>query len=120
MKELYFIELLANLNTTLAIFMAVSACIIIISLIVIICEGGEYADDKLLDSSKKWLKRAVLIFIPSLLVSMFIPSRNSMYVIYGIGSTIDYIKSNDTTKQLPDKVIQVLDKWLDDQKEEWQ
>lgn len=34
-------------------------------------------------------------------------------VIEWIGGTIDYIKSNDTAKQLPDKYIKVLDKWAE-------
>ena len=33
-------------------------------------------------------------------------------MIYGIGGTIDYIKSNDKSRQIPDKVINVIDKWL--------
>ena len=35
-----------------------------------------------------------------------------------IGGTIDYIKSNDTAKQLPDKCIKALDKWADNINEE--
>ena len=31
-------------------------------------------------------------------------------MIYGIGGTIDYVKSNETAKQLPDKYIKALDK----------
>jgi hypothetical protein len=36
-----------------------------------------------------------------------------MLLIYGVGGTVDYIKSNDTAKQLPDKVVNALDKYLD-------
>ena len=35
-------------------------------------------------------------------------------MIYGIGGTIDYIKSNDTAKQIPDKCINALDKFIDE------
>jgi hypothetical protein len=41
-----------------------------------------------------------------------------MMMIYGVGGTIDYIKSNDTAKQLPDKVVSALDKYLDSLNEE--
>jgi hypothetical protein len=34
-------------------------------------------------------------------------------MIYGVGGTIDYIKSNDKAKKLPDKCIEALDKYLD-------
>ena len=36
-------------------------------------------------------------------------------MIYGVGSTIDYIKENPTAKQLPDKWVKILDKWVDEQ-----
>ena len=34
-------------------------------------------------------------------------------MIYCVGGTIDYIKSNKTAKQLHDKCIKALDKYLD-------
>ena len=33
--------------------------------------------------------------------------------IYGLGGTIDYIKSNDRAKKLPDKVVNALTCYLD-------
>ena len=39
-------------------------------------------------------------------------------MIIGIGGTIEYLKSNDTAKELPDKVIMAIDKLLDDTIEE--
>lgn len=38
-----------------------------------------------------------------------------MSLIYSIGGTIDYIKSNEKAKQLPDKCLQALDKYLTDE-----
>lgn len=32
--------------------------------------------------------------------------------------TIDYVKSNETAKQLPDKCVKALDKWVDNLNEE--
>ena len=34
-------------------------------------------------------------------------------IIFDVGSTIEYIKSNETVKQLPDKAVIALDKWLE-------
>ena len=45
--------------------------------------------------------------------SFAIPSEKKLYAIYGIGSTIDYIKSNDKAKELPDKAIDCIYKYLD-------
>lgn len=56
-------------------------------------------------------------FFSSVLLSIafiFTPSEKDMFMIYGIGGTIDYIKSNDTAKQIPDKCINALDKFIDE------
>ena len=39
-------------------------------------------------------------------------------MIWGVGGTIDYVKSNDTAKQLPDKCIKALDEWVESMYEE--
>lgn len=46
-------------------------------------------------------------------MNIFIPTTNEALLIYGVGGTIDYIKSNSTAKQLPDKCVKALDKYLD-------
>lgn len=66
-------------------------------------------------SKKKACKLLIIGFI-SILLGCFIPSTKEMYAIYGIGGVIDYVKDNEKAKQLPDKVIDALDKYLDEQK----
>lgn len=39
-------------------------------------------------------------------------------MIYGVGSTIDYIKENPIAKQLPDKCFKIINKWADKQLKE--
>ena len=34
-------------------------------------------------------------------------------MIYGVSNTIEYIKSNEKAKELPNKVVMALDKWLE-------
>lgn len=34
-------------------------------------------------------------------------------LIWGVGSTIDYIQDNETAKQLPDKCVNALDAWVE-------
>lgn len=65
---------------------------------------------------KKWMrnaKRCAVVFFVSVFINIFIPTTNEALLIYGVGGTIDYIKSNDTSKQLPDKCVKALDKYLD-------
>ena len=66
------------------------------------------------------IKCAAYISIPIFLL-VFIPSKRDMLMIIGIGGTIEYLKSNDTAKELPDKVIMAIDKFLDDtiEEEKW-
>ena len=58
-------------------------------------------------------KRFIFVTIIVGLINFFIPTTNEALLIYGVGGTIDYIKSNDTSKQLPDKRVKALDKYLD-------
>ena len=65
-------------------------------------------------------KRCAIIFFVSVFINFFIPTTNEALMIYGVGGTIDYVKSNKTAKQLPDKCIKALDKWVDNLNEEKQ
>ena len=58
-------------------------------------------------------KRFIFVTIIVGLINFFIPTTNETLIIYGIGGTLDYIKSNETAKQLPDKYIKTLNKWVD-------
>ena len=51
-------------------------------------------------------------------MAVFTPSTKDLYAIYGIGGVIDYVQSNETAKQLPDKAIEALDKWIDETNKE--
>ena len=52
-------------------------------------------------------------FCVSIFINIFTPTTNEALLIYGVGGMIDYIKSNDTAKQIPDKCVKALDKYLD-------
>lgn len=63
--------------------------------------------------SLSYFKRFIFVAIIACLINFFIPTTNEALMIYGVGSTIDYVKSNETAKQLPDKYIKALDKWAE-------
>ena len=63
-------------------------------------------------------KRFIFVTIIACLINFFIQTTNEALMVYGIGGTIDYVKSNKTAKQLPDKCIKALDKWADNINEE--
>jgi hypothetical protein len=61
---------------------------------------------------KKYFRICCITFFISIITNTFLPTTKEAYIIYGVGSTIDYVKSNEKAKQLPDKVIDALDKYL--------
>lgn len=114
MSELYWITRFDG------VLVAVIILLIIFLLLTLICTAAwfnSYNEDE-----QKVPRKCTIIFgsITMLLLIMqaFIPSTKQALIIYGVGGTIDYIKSNDTAKQLPDKAIIALDKYLESINEE--
>ena len=85
-------------------------------------EGGEYYNCYMqrFKIFLNYFKRSIIVTLVLTVINIFIPTKNEALLIYGVGGTIDYIKSNETAKQLPDKYIKALDKWVDNLNEEKQ
>lgn len=85
-------------------------------------EGGKYYNCYMQKFKMflSYFKRFIFVTIITCLINFFIPTTNEALMIYGVGGTIDYIKSNETAKQLPDKCIKALDKWVNNLNEEKQ
>ena len=114
MSTLYWINVLDNINFLfLFIFIAsliLSVAIFPVNLIYTTDEISETLDYKRFTKAKHW---AYTLLIISTLVITFVPSKRELYIIYGVGGTIDYLKDNPTAKELPDKCIKALDTWVD-------
>ena len=80
--------------------------------IAIVCLCDDVFDNES-QMARRVLKKAVPSFAIALSVLCFIPSTKEAMLIYGIGGTLDYIKSNDKAKQLPDKCIDALTRYVD-------
>lgn len=124
MNELYWITRLDYITAFLSLI-AVLGAINTIVLFFIGLFKRSYADiypegsqtwKRYIDTSEicfYFAKRCVIVFFVSVFINIFTPTTNEALLIYGFGGTIDYIKSNDTSKQLPDKCVKALDKYLD-------
>ena len=124
MNEIYWITRLDAICSILICISVSSSFVLLVSFYLALSSRDdaetykEYSGcwDKYMRGYKKWMrntKRCAIIFFVSVFINIFIPTTNQALLIYGVGGTIDYIKSNDTTKQLPDKCVKALDKYLD-------
>ena len=124
MNEIYWITRLDAICCILICISVSSSFVLIVSFYLALCSRNdaetykEYSGcwDKYMREYKKWMrnaKRCAVIFFVSVFINIFIPTTNQALLIYGVGGTVDYIKSNDTAKQLPDKCVKALDKYLD-------
>ena len=117
MWELYLIAILGNISfasTTLATF---SLTLTVILWVAKLTDSFEVKTNNII---KKWIKRLLIISCISLILAIFIPSKNDLYRIYGLGSMIDYIQDSDKVKELPDKTVtlinQTLNKLIEEEK----
>ena len=110
MSEIYWIsrlDYICNLFIALSIIFGTIVAIGGITLVILDRSDNDYP------TMLKIIKRSILILGFSLLGIIFLPNTKQAYMIWGLGGTIDYIKSNETVQKLPDKTIQCLDKFLD-------
>ena len=115
MNEIYWLTRIGVMGKTCEIITIVGIVILAIGVIVMPLLFDLIEDD---EDAKKTVKKAIrafiVIWIFGLIGNIFIPTQKEMMMIYGLGSTIDYIKSNDKAKQLPDKAVDALTKYLED------
>ena len=116
MNELYWITRLDAANTILLIFLIVGFIVAIVSTFVLLDIRNDYKfeDDDNYILCKKVLKTSSIVTSIICLLYIFMPTQKQALLVWGLGGTIDYIKSNDTAKQIPDKCINALDKFIDE------
>lgn len=129
MEEIYWITRLTSICDFLTAVAIVSFLISVV--MVAFAIHNRFAADECLEGGKyynchmqrfkiflNYFKRSIIVAFVLTVINIFIPTKNDALLIYGVGGTIDYVKSNDTAKQLPDKCIKALDKWVDNLNEE--
>lgn len=117
MSELYWLYVLGNLNGFCRFFMVLSIIAFVVCAVCYFVSKDEDLDFPLTSKSiAKFIRFTLLpILIISTIGNTFIPGTKALYVIYGVGGTLDYLKENKTAKQIPDKEILALDKYLKEQ-----
>lgn len=126
MNEIYWITRLDIINTLANILFIILLIASLFSIISYLCFNGQSIYDaskgyeiyakinrEYANISKRILKYCTIPLIFSTLLLIFIPTTKQAMLIYGVGGTIDYVKQNPTARQLPDKCIKALDRWVD-------
>lgn len=111
MNEIYWITRLDATNGLLTAFIALSAAVSV--LFTAFYFVGKTENWETVPTFKRVIRTSIPTFIISTLLYTFTPTKEDMFLIYGVGGTVDYIKQNDKAKQLPDKCIDALDAWVD-------
>lgn len=124
MNEIYWITRLDAICNFLSAVALVCFMISVVTGIFAMCnkfgadgyeEGGKYYNFHMQKFKMflNYFKRFTFAVIVVSSINFFIPTTNEALMIYGVGGTIDYIKSNGTAKQIPDKCVKALDKWVE-------
>lgn len=127
MWDLYWIQRLGAINTVCIPVFIVSIIATVALLIAYYCNITEYIKYRHIQSffhdavearrcakiCSKFLRISIPVAVISLIGLVFVPTTKEAYMVWGVGGTIDYLKSNETAKKLPDKAVKALDKWAD-------
>lgn len=130
MWEMYFITRLDALYTMFSIFLALSIVGVIAGFIVYYANKAAMSSDcryntkeyvtSWMSTGKVWFRSFAISLIFSILGIVLIPSTKEALMIFGIGTTYEYLKSSEATKQLPDKTVEFLNAWIDKETKEMQ
>ena len=128
MNEIYWITRLDSIGLWLCIISIVSGLSAVCSLFAYFVERDFYVtrrgekDKNWMDFWEKVVKRLTIVFFIFMPLSILVPTAKEVMLIWGVGTTIDYVKNNETIQQLPDKCVEALDAWVEslneDSKEE--
>lgn len=116
MSILYWIAVLGNLSVLAAILLGITiVCAAVIGIHILLgssCIMDEY-DKASIKKATKIEKKLLLFSIIPLLMTAFIPSKEQLYAIYGVGTVIDYAKGSKEVQKLPDNAVKALNIWLE-------
>lgn len=114
MEEIYWLTRLDGILYTGKILLALSIVTIVPTLCYFMSMSNEDEDRP---KTIMALKVLIPILILSLLIVLFVPSKKEMFLIYGLGTTIEYVKENDKLKEIPDMAIDAIMEYLGEEED---
>ena len=119
MKEIYFLQRIGNIGDVfdvICILGLILGIILLFSVLIWWFMMDEYDRNEfniIPTKIKKHSKAYIVAFAISIIGTIFVPSSKEVMLMYGLGGTIDYIKSNDKAKELPNKVVDALTEYIE-------
>lgn len=114
MNTLYWISTLGSLKFVMVLLSFLTGCACCVLFVYFVSD--EYSSGNKTPTKAALahdsVKLSFLICAVSTLFSIFIPSQQDIYMIYGLGTTIDYCKENAEIKELPENAIKALNEYL--------
>lgn len=99
--------------TRLGVIFPILVIIAVFALFVTFVSGIDIVHDGAGENNIKFFKRGAVVLSISVLGIVIIPTREDMLLIYGIGTTLDYLQDNEKVQQLPDKCVDALEAWVE-------
>lgn len=113
MAEIYWLQRIGALSDLFNVMWIFAIVVMGIFLVVAPMAIDAIKENNMTNQAQKVAKTLAAIFIVGVIGSIMTPSTKEMYAIYGLGGTIDYIKSNGKAKQFPDKCLDALTRYVD-------
>ena len=112
---IYLLTILDNLITLLTIAAGLTGFGYAVAFVGYLVEKTSgYPKKETIEVLAKLKRRFGIAFFIALPLAIFIPNSKQAAVIFSIGKTIEYVQSNEKIKELPDKAIECLDKYLEE------
>ncbi len=114
MNELYWIGRCAAVNE-IAVIVLIAGFVAagILGLAVFLGFLGDLIDIEDWPNIRWLFKKIAVVCAVSTVFYAFVPSQKEMYLILGIGGTLDYLQSNEKAGQIPDKCLDTIEAWVD-------
>ena len=107
---IYLISILDNLFCISMLLTLIGLVGIIVVLVVTMAEE-DYVKDIRIIKLKKLSIIFLSIFVP---ITLFVPNSKQAAMIFAVGTTLDYVQNNEKIKELPDKAVLCLDKFINE------
>lgn len=115
MSEIYWITRLGALDTLCEVVLFLTGLFFVL-ILALYPPIHDYLDDHEEQRARliKAVKLIAVLCVLAIIGKVFIPTQKELLLIYGIGGTIDYVQSSDKAKELPDKAVEALGKYLEE------